>query len=189
MPWEHLARVFSTPGEPEHCWCQWFRTRAQAWREVTPEARAQALRGQAAGGRASGLVAYVDDEPAGWVAVAPRAEHARLVEAIGDDGGSEIWSITCFVVRPGYQGLGITGALLDRAVEWAREHGAGAVEGYVRVLERRTGGRGGRDGERKGTDGERKSTDGQHGASDLLAEAGFVEVDEPGLRRVLRLEL
>lgn len=187
MPWEHLTRVFGTPGEPEHCWCQWFRTRGQGWREVAPEARAQALREQTgAGGRPSGLVAYVEDEPAGWVAVAPRGEHARLVEALGDaageDHGAEIWSITCFVVRPGYQGLGITGALLDRAVEWAREHGAGAVEGYVRVLERQTG-------QRRVRADERWGAEHQHGASDLLAEAGFVEVDEPGLRRVLRLRL
>jgi hypothetical protein len=66
-------------------------------------------------GPASGLVAYVDDEPAGWVAVEPRTAYPKLRtsrvpwsgrdEDKGDDG---IWAVTCFVVRKGYRGRGLT---------------------------------------------------------------------------------
>src|SRR5215831_1225894 len=40
------------------------------------------------------------------------------------------WSVWCIRVRPGYRGRGISHALLDGAVAYARAHGAPAIEGY-----------------------------------------------------------
>lgn len=174
MPWEDVEAVFSTPGEPQQCWCQWFRTGAAGWGGSTPQERAGDLRRQSGAGRpsapTSGLLAYVDRRPVGWVAVAPRVEHPRLVEELAEDAGAgaDVWSVTCFVVRPGHQGLGVTRALLDGALSWAREYGAVAVEGYTRVLQR--------------------GAAGEPDVVDLFAEAGFVEVGSQG-RRVLRREL
>ena len=39
-----------------------------------------------------------------------------------------MWSIFCIRVRPGYRGRGIARALVEGAVEFARGHGAPAVE-------------------------------------------------------------
>lgn len=87
----------------------------------------------------------------------------------------DVWSVTCFLVRPGFRGLGVTRALLAAAVARAREHGASAVEGYTRVLEQ---------------DGHTEEYGRVTGSHDVFAEAGFVEVTVPsGGRRVLRLEL
>ena len=41
-----------------------------------------------------------------------------------------VWSVTCFVVRAGFRGQGLTYDLAQAAVEFARESGAAAVEGY-----------------------------------------------------------
>ena len=41
-----------------------------------------------------------------------------------------VWSVWCIRVRPGHRGRGISHALLDGAVEYARSQGAPAVEGY-----------------------------------------------------------
>ena len=91
---------------------------------------------------------------------------SRLVEAAGGAGtdGDGVWSITCFVVRPGFDGEGITEVLLDAAVDRARSHGAEAVEAYTKVLQ-------------------------AQGASsrDLLVEAGFVTAEVRGLPRAFRL--
>lgn len=166
MPWEHLERVFLAPGDTERCWCQWFRTRRGDCVADASAERAAALRSQASGqgDGTSGLVACLGDEPVGWVSVAPRAEHARLVEMAGVDGGRGVWSITCFRVRHGFDGEGITELLLHAAVDRARSHGAETVEAYTRVLQ----------------------ADGAT-SRDLLAEAGFVATDVPGLPRAFRL--
>lgn len=168
VPWEHVERVLVTPGDTERCWCQWFRTRQADWVPDATSDRARAMRSQAAGqgDGTSGLVAYLGDEPVGWVSVAPRADHARLVEMAGVESGQGVWSVTCFRVRHGFDGEGITEDLLRAAVDRARSHGAETVEAYTRVLQ----------------------ADGAT-TRDLLAEAGFVAADVPGLPRAFRLTL
>ena len=41
-----------------------------------------------------------------------------------------VWSAWCVRVRPGHRGKGISHALLDGAVAYARSRGAPAIEGY-----------------------------------------------------------
>ena len=86
----------------------------------------------AAEGRNPGLVAYRDGEAVGWVSVGPRDDYERLqhskVLAPVDD--KPVWSIVCFVVARAARGQGVARALLDAAVDYAREHGATLVEAY-----------------------------------------------------------
>jgi GNAT superfamily N-acetyltransferase len=63
--------------------------------------------------------------------VAPRAEtsFARSTKIPHVDD-LDVWSVWCIRVRPGHRKKGISHVLLDGAVEFAREHGAPAIEGY-----------------------------------------------------------
>src|SRR5687767_6682488 len=67
---------------------------------------------------APGMLAYVDGEPAGWCALAPRddyphIERARATKPIDD---KPAWAITCFFVRRTARGRGVTKALLKEAI-------------------------------------------------------------------------
>lgn len=42
----------------------------------------------------------------------------------------DVWSARCIRVRPGHRGRGISHALLDGAVDFARDNGAPAIKGY-----------------------------------------------------------
>jgi GNAT superfamily N-acetyltransferase len=109
------------------------------WRDRTlrhgaPKERAMA--GLVAAGREPGLLAYDDDSPVGWVAVAPREEYAALLASPqyrprDEDAG--VWAITCFVIDKDVRRRGVAAALLAAAVEYAFEHGAAAVEAYPHV--------------------------------------------------------
>lgn len=73
--WDDLATIFGTT-DAGRCQCQRFKVVGWIWRDSTQEGRTAMLRAQTAcgdpdAGATSGLVAYVDDEPAGWVAVEP----------------------------------------------------------------------------------------------------------------------
>jgi GNAT superfamily N-acetyltransferase len=57
----------------------------------------------------------------------PRLVRSRTIPAVDD---APVWSIGCFVVRPGYRRRGVTRALLDGAVAYARAQGAPGVEAY-----------------------------------------------------------
>ena len=78
-----------------------------------------------------GVIAYLDDEPVGWAALHPRRDTSfarnRLIPHFDD---SDVWSLWCFRVRPGHRKQGISHALIDGAVAYARERGAPAIEGY-----------------------------------------------------------
>jgi GNAT superfamily N-acetyltransferase len=79
-----------------------------------------------------GVLAYVDGEVAGWCSVAPKSTFRTLVNSrtiphVDDD---DVWSVTCFVVRPGFRRRGLMHQLLDGAVEHALAMGATGVEGY-----------------------------------------------------------
>ena len=121
-------------------------------------------------------------EPAGWVAVEPRTAYPKLRtsrvpwrgrdEDKADDG---VWAVTCFAVRKGYRGRGLTYPLARATIDFARERGARAVEGYP--MEPQLG--------KEVTWGELHV-----GARQVFEDAGFEEVTRPTLRRVvMRIDL
>jgi len=78
--------------------------------------------------------------------------------------------VTCFVVRKGYRGRGISYALAAATVRYAKGNGARALEGYA--MRTQPG--------RQVTWGELYV-----GAVQVFAEAGFAEVSTPSVRRVV----
>ncbi|MDQ3709680.1 MAG: GNAT family N-acetyltransferase [Actinomycetota bacterium] len=181
-PWDDLAAVFGSADYPARCHCQRFKVLGWMWRDSTQEERTARLRAQTACGNpdaaaTSGLVAYVDDEPAGWVAVEPRTAYPKLLslrmpwsgrdEDKDDDG---IWAVTCFAVRKGYRKRGLTYALAMAGVDFARKCGARALEGYAMRTE----------------PGKEITWGELHvGALSVFEEAGLREVSYPSKRRVV----
>jgi GNAT superfamily N-acetyltransferase len=139
--WDDLQAVFGR-GTAARCQCQRIKLGDRAWYDMPVEERAHRLReetdcGHPEAERSSGMVAYLDDDPVGWVAVEPRANFRRLrgspvpwAGRIEDPDDPDVWAIVCFAIRPGYRGQGLTRPLVSAAVQYARAHGAKAVEGY-----------------------------------------------------------
>jgi GNAT superfamily N-acetyltransferase len=131
-----LARLFGEGGDPKWCWCSFFRLRNVDFAGATPASNRAVLEGAvdatAEDGRNPGLVAYRDGEPIGWVSLGPRDDYARLrhskILAPVDD--RPVWSIVCFVVSRRARKQGVAHALLDAAMEYARQHGATLLEAY-----------------------------------------------------------
>ena len=113
------------------CWCLSHRLDWKTNRALTGPARGEYVRQLCGRTVAPGVLAYCDTEVAGWAAVAPRSElpFARSAKIPHVDD-LPTWSAWCIRVRPGYRGRGISHALLDGAVEYARSQGAPVIEGY-----------------------------------------------------------
>jgi len=154
----------------------------ESWASVGPDELAFRLRtqtewGHPDSGMVSGLVAYLDGQPAGWCAVEPRTAYPRLLRKVRVpwDGRSEdktddsVWAVTCFVTRAGFRRRGISRALARAAVGFARDRGARAVEGYPMT----------------GNPGEGVPVEHHVGSRSIFAAAGFREVSHPTLRRVV----
>ena len=113
------------------CWCLSHRLDWKTNRELVGRARGEYVKRLCSRTVAPGVLAYSDAEVVGWAAVAPRSElpFARSTKIPHVDD-LPVWSAWCIRVRPGYRGRGISHALLDGAVAYARAQGAPAIEGY-----------------------------------------------------------
>lgn len=113
------------------CWCLSYRVPGKVNRSLTGAARGEYVEGLVAETPPPGVLAYDGDEVVGWAAVHPRRDTSfatnRRIPHVGD---LDVWSVWCIRVRPGHRGQGISHALLDGAVAFARENGAPAIEGY-----------------------------------------------------------
>ena len=114
------------------CWCLSYR--------LTSSKENIALQGPERGERVRqlvdqnpppGVLAYDGDEVVGWAGVHPRADTSfatnRRIPHVDD---LDVWSVWCIRVRPGHRKQGISHHLLAGAVEFARDNGAPAIEGY-----------------------------------------------------------
>jgi len=180
--WEDLQAIFGTRGAASRCQCQRYKLQPREFFAGFPvEERAHRLRqqtdcGHPESGVTSGLVAYLDDEPAGWCAVEPRTAYGGLVRnnrvpwegRAEDKADDSVWAVTCLFTRVGFRKRGISRALARAAVAFARERGARAIEAYPMtttknlILEEL----------HVGTEG-------------VFAAAGLTEVSRPTLRRVV----
>ena len=182
VSWEDLQLVFGQKGEAATCQCQWFKTRPGEFGSTPLDVKRDRLRAQTNCGHpeartTSGLVAYLDGEPAGWCAVQPRVDFVRLermrIPWAGrkeDRLDPDVWSVTCFVVRKGYRNRGVSRALAAATVEFARSRGAASVEGYPMVVEPG-----------------KEVIWGQLyvGSRSIFASAGYIDVSNPTSRRVV----
>ena len=142
--WEDLQTVFGTRGQASRCQCQRYKLRPrESFGSFPVEERAHRLREQTDCGHpesdaTSGLVAYLDGEPVGWCAVEPRTAYSGLVRNnrvpwVGraeDKADDSVWAVTCLFTRAGFRKRGVGRARARAAVEFARERGARAIEGY-----------------------------------------------------------
>jgi GNAT superfamily N-acetyltransferase len=133
-----LAALFGQGGDPRWCWCSWFRDSGR-WPAKRDDRVARnrgiledAVRTLGPQGRAPGLVAYRDGEAVGWVSLGPREDYQRLERSTVlrrlDD--KPVWSIVCFVVGKRSRGQGVASAMLEAAMDYARQQGATLLEGY-----------------------------------------------------------
>lgn len=130
--WDDLVRLFGPRGACAGCWCQWLRKTAADFRHDSGAANRRSLRKLVAGGGPVGLLAYLDGEPVGWCAVAPRDAYVRLTGSrmLAPVDARPVWSAPCFFVAKHARGRGVTVALLRAAAKYAAAHGADMLEGY-----------------------------------------------------------
>ncbi|GAA1429829.1 hypothetical protein GCM10009616_12820 [Microlunatus lacustris] len=124
-------------------------------------------------------MALLGAEPVGWCAVEPRSAYPGLVrnqrvpwlDRSEDRTDPSVWAVTCVLIRAGHRKRGVGRALVRAAVEFARERGARAVEGYPVTV--------------SGVLDEERHV----GTVAMFTAAGLVEAGRPTPRRaVLRLD-
>lgn len=174
--WDDIQHALSGGGDGRSCQCVWPVLTNKEWEATDLDQRTSLFQHEVLSARPPGILAYVDDEAAGWVRVGPRLAQRRLArtrnivaatrEPLEDDS---VWAISCFVVRREHRGQGLNAALLDAAVRFARDSGARVIEGYP-VDTAKT---------------DVRVNDLFHGALSTFLAAGFTEIPSPKPERPL----
>jgi len=129
---DDFADVVNPNRRANHCWCLSHRLPTKQIEELGRGDREHAMRCLTERSNPPGVVGYEDDVPVGWCSICPREEIPRLTgsKLIRPVDDVAVWSIICVVVRGGHRRRGITGPLLEGAVDYARSRGAPAVEAH-----------------------------------------------------------
>ncbi len=114
------------------CWCLYYRLSAGEYGRTPSAEREDIMRRRLHETPAPGVIAYLDGQPVGWCGIGPRTEMARLarsrtIPAVDD---RPVWSVVCFLVRPGFRRRGLARELLGGAVAYAREESCAGLEAY-----------------------------------------------------------
>jgi GNAT superfamily N-acetyltransferase len=173
--WPQLEELFGPVGACNGCWCMYWRI-GSAYTQRPRDANKKDFKAVVKRGPAPGLLAFEGDKAVGWVQVTPRAalpglDRARFTKAVDD---TPVWSVSCFYVRKGYRGKGVSKALIDAAIAFAKKQKAPALEAYPMT-----------------TSGEKKSSSSIYtGSTSSFAKAGFKTVAKPAEHRpTMRLDL
>ena len=130
--WKDLTQLFGPRGACGGCWCMWWRLPRSEYNRRQGAGNREAFRRLVRRGPAPGLLAYLDGQPAAWVAVAPRGTYpglgrSRVLAPIDE---RPVWSVVCLFVDRRFRRRGLTVALLQSAADHVRRRGGRILEGY-----------------------------------------------------------
>lgn len=175
-----VEELFGSNGACGGCWCMWARLPrgGKLWEESKGEPNRRAQLELIRSGASHALLAFEDGAPIGWCSLGPRSDFPRLerVKAARSDWDERTWSVVCFFIPARRRGQGVASALLDAAIEHAREHGARTLEAYpVRAAE--------------GREAKLPAVFAWTGVVSMFEERGFVQASPRGARELWRLAL
>lgn len=179
--WPALEELFGPQGPCYGCWCNHFRMPQRLRKPLLGEGARQLFEERVAKGPPPGVLAFAGNVAVGWLQIGPRAHVSEwnnprrastpLPDAPAEDERN--WAASCFFVRRGYRGKGVTAALLAGGLDFARASRARLVEAAPM------------------DNAEKRSTEGLYvGPESVFQRAGFVEVarQKPG-RPLMRFVL
>lgn len=140
--WPNFEDLFGKQGACYGCWCTYFRMPPKVRRANTSEHKKAFIKARIEAGPPPGLLAFNDGQAIGWMQIGPRADvpqwnnTARSSAPLdrADISDPTVWAISCFFLRSGARGRGLSHRLVAAGIDLARNGGARRVEACPMVL-------------------------------------------------------
>jgi GNAT superfamily N-acetyltransferase len=122
--WPALEDLFGPNGACNGCWCMYGRI-GSAYRRRPREENRAAFKEVVECGPPPGLLAFDGDLAVGWCQLTPRdavpwLDRTWRLKRVDD---LPVWSLSCLYVRKGHRRQGVTSALIEAALEAAKDAG------------------------------------------------------------------
>lgn len=135
--WKDLELLFGKNGACGGCWCMfWRQALGEKWSELKGFTNRRRFKKMVLAKRAHGALAYIGEEPVGWVSFDKRKDFLKLDRSPSfqcqdtPQVREQIWSIPCFYIKPRFRGKGVATALLSEAIKHLRRKNAKIIEAY-----------------------------------------------------------
>jgi GNAT superfamily N-acetyltransferase len=133
--WKEFETLMGEKGGCGNCWCMYFRLPYKTFQENKPEGNKKIMKQLVNKNLPQGLIASMNKEPVGWIALAPREdytkiENSRVFKRIDE---KPVWSITCFFIRKDLRHRGLSQQLIKGAVEFAKKKKIRILEAYPAI--------------------------------------------------------
>ena len=140
--WKDFENLFGNRGACGGCWCMAWRLKPSEFNKNKGEGNKKEMKRLVEKGEQIGIIGYIDKEPVGWCAVAPRKNFIRLENSrvLAPLDSEPVWSISCFFIAKPYRRKGLSTELLKEVIKFCcklnktKSHSSGekikALEGY-----------------------------------------------------------
>lgn len=114
------------------CWCMTWRLPKAEYEEGKGEGNRDSMRDLVKAHEPIGVLAFYENVPVGWCAVAPREKYLRLLKsrALKPVDDQPVWSVSCFFIAKEFRRKGLSVQLLKAAAAYSKNLGAKILEAY-----------------------------------------------------------
>ena len=134
--WGKFVQLFGKRGACGNCWCMFYRRSKQDFDEgKVNDGNKNAMKELVLAGKPVGILALYEDLPVAWCAFAPREdfmklEKSRVHKRIDNE---PVWSVPCFFIDKKFRRMGVSVALLNGIIHYAKEHRIQIIEAYLTI--------------------------------------------------------
>jgi hypothetical protein len=130
--WKDFEILFGEKGACGGCWCMSWLLTKKDFDSNKGAGNKKKMKKLVASNTEPGILAYFNDEPVGWCAVAPREKYIRLEKSrvLQKVDDNPVWSATCFFIKKEFRRKNLSTEILKAAIEFCRSKKVKIIEGY-----------------------------------------------------------
>ena len=133
--WQQFEQLMGEKGGCGGCWCMAFRLSPKEFAANKYDGNKKSMKKLIDENKPTGLIASVNNEPVGWIAIAPREdyikiENSRSFKRIDD---KPVWSITCFFVKKEFRRQSLSQKLIKGVIDYAIKKKIKTLEAYPTI--------------------------------------------------------
>ncbi|MEI8280605.1 MAG: GNAT family N-acetyltransferase [Bacteroidota bacterium] len=121
--WNQFVQLFGAKGACGNCWCMYYRLKKADFVEgKLDDGNKDSMKELVWANKPTGILGFYEGQPIAWCAFAPREdfmkiENSRVHKRIDDEA---VWSIPCFFIDKNFRRLGVSVALLNGVIAYAK---------------------------------------------------------------------
>jgi predicted GNAT family acetyltransferase len=133
--WASFETLMGEKGGCGNCWCMYFRLPYKTFQDNKPDGNKKLMKKLVNKGKPQGLIASMNKQPVGWIAMAPREDYLKLGNSrvFKPIDNKPVWSITCFFIKKELRHQGLSQQLIKGAIDFAKKKKIKTLEAYPAI--------------------------------------------------------